>query len=45
MEESTEGVDWHRDGADLPGWAVAGLIAWVAVPVLLALALIAGLGR
>lgn len=21
-DESREGVDWHRDGDDVPGWAI-----------------------
>lgn len=33
MEESTEGVDWHRDGVDVPNWLVVLLVAVMAVPV------------
>ena len=25
-EEAQEGIDWHRDGADLPGWALASIM-------------------
>lgn len=33
MEESTEGVDWHRNGVDCPGWLVAVLVAVMSIPV------------
>lgn len=33
MEESVEGVDWHRDGVDCHGWLVALLVAAMALPV------------
>lgn len=35
MEESAEGVDWHRDGVDVPAWLIGLLTAAFAVPVLL----------
>jgi hypothetical protein len=34
MEESQEGVDWHRDGVDAPWWLVVILTAVMAVPAL-----------
>lgn len=40
MEESREGVDWHRNGADCPGWLVAIIVVTMALPVAAAGALI-----
>lgn len=40
MEDSVEGVDWHRNGADVPVWLMAVLFAVIGVPALAAGALI-----
>lgn len=33
MEESTEGVDWHREGGDVPIWLLALIVAAMALPI------------
>lgn len=33
MDESREGVDWHREGADVPNWAL-GAVAFLTIAVL-----------
>jgi len=40
-----EEQSWHPDGADLPAWALAGLLAVMVLPTLLAIGLILGVGR
>jgi hypothetical protein len=42
MEEEQS---WHPDGADLPWWAVGSLLLVLVVPTVLAIVLIAGVGR
>jgi hypothetical protein len=39
-EQATEGVDYHRDGADLPAWALWALLMFMALPVALVIAVI-----